>query len=331
MNDFISNESTVESSKAIDVVETSVEEEALGSDDAEITPDNKKKIYRGMLFVLIGGASWGAFGTAAKYLLDTYHVDPMWLIDIRELCACWLFLGTAFAFDRKNLTTVIKQPKELVKIFVVSLFAILFSQVAYIYAVNATNSGTATIMQSLGMLGVLAFVCAVGRRWPRRREILGIVLALIGTYLLVTGGNPGTLNLPTSGVFWGVMCAFAQATLSILPKPLMEKWGSFTVNGLAFLFSGTLIAVFYQPWNHMPQLDTFGVLLVVIGVLVGTFLAYGLYLQGVKDAGSLRAVLLGTIEPVMATITTVLVLGITFSVADLIGFALILAMVVLTA
>ena len=331
MNDFISHESDVESSKVADATEASAEEEALGSDDAEITPDNKKKIYRGMLFVLIGGASWGAFGTAAKYLLDTYHVDPMWLIDIRELCACWLFLGTAFAFDRKNLTTVIKQPKELVKIFVVSLFAILFSQVAYIYAVNATNSGTATIMQSLGMLGVLAFVCAVGRRWPRRREILGIVLALIGTYLLVTGGNPGTLNLPTSGVFWGVMCAFAQAALSILPKPLMEKWGSFTVNGLAFLFSGTFIAVFYQPWNHMPQLDAFGVLLVVIGVLVGTFLAYGLYLQGVKDAGSLRAVLLGTIEPVMATITTVLVLGITFSVADLIGFALILAMVVLTA
>ncbi len=75
------------------------------------------------------------------------------------------------------------------------------------------------------------------------------------------------------------MCAFAQAALSILPKPLMEKWGSFTVNGLAFLFSGTLIAVFYQPWNHMPQLDAFGILLVVIGVLVGTFLAYGLFPQ----------------------------------------------------
>lgn len=58
MNDFISYESDVESSKATDVLETSAEEEALGSDDAEITPDNKKKIYRGMLFVLIGGASW---------------------------------------------------------------------------------------------------------------------------------------------------------------------------------------------------------------------------------------------------------------------------------
>lgn len=331
MNDFISNENKTTSPNIAHNNGIAVEDKVFADDDAEITPDNKKKIYRGMLFVLIGGASWGAFGTAAKYLLDAYHVDPMWLIDIRELFACWLFLGTAFVFDRKNLTTVLQCPQELSKIFVVSIFAILFSQVAYIYAVNATNSGTATIMQSLGMLGVLAFVCVIGRRWPRRREILGIVLALLGTYLLVTGGNPGTLNLPTSGIFWGVMCAFAQAALSILPKPLMEKWGSFTVNGLAFLFSGTLIAVFYQPWNHMPQLDTFGILLVVIGVLVGTFLAFGLYLQGVKDAGSLRAVLLGTIEPVMATITTVLVLGTTFSIAELIGFALILAMVVLTA
>lgn len=331
MNDFISNENKTASYNIAHNNGIAVEDKAFADDDAEITLDNKKKIYRGMLFVLIGGASWGAFGTAAKYLLDAYHVDPMWLIDIRELFACWLFLGTAFVFDRKNLTTVLKSPQELSKIFVVSIFAILFSQVAYIYAVNATNSGTATIMQSLGMLGVLAFVCVIGRRWPRRREILGIVLALLGTYLLVTGGNPGTLNLPTSGIFWGVMCAFAQAALSILPKPLMEKWGSFTVNGLAFLFSGSLIAVFYQPWNHMPQLDAFGILLVVIGVLVGTFLAFGLYLQGVKDAGSLRAVLLGTIEPVMATITTVLVLGTTFSIAELIGFALILTMVVLTA
>lgn len=331
MNDFISNENKTASYDIAHNNGISVEDKVFADDDAEITPDNKKKIYRGMLFVLIGGASWGAFGTAAKYLLDAYHVDPMWLIDIRELFACWLFLGTAFVFDRKNLTTVLRSPQELARIFVVSIFAILFSQVAYIYAVNATNSGTATIMQSLGMLGVLAFVCVIGRRWPRRREILGIVLALLGTYLLVTGVNPGTLNLPTSGIIWGVMCAFAQAALSILPKPLMEKWGSFTVNGLAFLFSGTLIAVFYQPWNHMPQLDAFGILLVVIGVLVGTFLAFGLYLQGVKDAGSLRAVLLGTIEPVMATITTVAVLGTTFSIAELIGFALILAMVVLTA
>ena len=58
---------------------------------------------------------------------------------------------------------------------------------------------------------------------------------------------------------------------------------------------------------------------------------YALYLQGVKDAGSMRASLLGTIEPVTATIATIVWLGTPFSVAEIVGFALIIAMVYLTA
>ncbi len=45
----------------------------------------------------------GAFGTAAKYLLDTYHVDPMWrLIFVSFVPAgySWELL----AFDRKITT-----------------------------------------------------------------------------------------------------------------------------------------------------------------------------------------------------------------------------------
>ena len=181
------------------------------------------------------------------------------------------------------------------------------------------------------MLGVLFFVCFKARRGPRKREVLGIAMALIGTYLLVTGGDLSSLRLPLRGVFWGALCACAQTALSILPKKLMEQWGNFVFNGIAFLFSSVCLAVVYQPWNHMPSLDSFGWILVVVGITVGTFLAYGLYLQGVQDAGSMRAVLLGTIEPVMATITTVIVLGTSFSVTDFIGFGLILGMVVLTA
>ena len=46
----------------------------------------------------------------------------------------------------------------------------------------------------------------------------------------------------------------------------------------------------------MPQLDVAAVALLTFMVVVGTFGAYALYLQGVKDAGSMRASF-GTIEP----------------------------------
>ena len=111
----------------------------------------------------------------------------------------------------------------------------------------------------------------------------------------------------------------------------MARWGNFTVNGLAFLFSGVILTLVYRPWEHMPQLDGLAVVVLALCVVVGTFGAYALYLQGVKDAGSMRASLLGTIEPVTATVATVVWLGTSFSPADILGFALIIAMVYLTA
>ena len=111
----------------------------------------------------------------------------------------------------------------------------------------------------------------------------------------------------------------------------MARWGNFTVNGLAFLVSGLILAAVYRPWEHMPALDGVAVAVLAGCVVVGTFGAYALYLQGVKDAGSMRASLLGTIEPVTATIATVAWLGTSFSPAEVVGFALIIAMVYLTA
>ena len=73
----------------------------------------------------------------------------------------------------------------------------------------------------------------------------------------------------------------------------------------------------------MPALDGLALALLAFCILGGTFGSYALYLQGVHDAGSMRASLLGTIEPITATITTVLMLGTTFSPADLVGFAMI--------
>ena len=85
-----------------------------------------------------------------------------------------------------------------------------------------------------------------------------------------------------------------------------------------------------QPWAHMPALDTAAVEALAVFVIVGSFLAYMLYMQGVKDIGSVRASLIGTVEPVSATITSAVMLGTVFLPTDLIGFAMIIVMMFLT-
>lgn len=295
--------------------------------------ERRRRIRRGIVATLVGGTFWGLNGTVSKWLMDAYAIDPLWLVCLRELTACWLFLAAAAvtARGREQLRGVWRSPRDLLAILGVSLGAILFSQVAYLEAIDWTNSATATIMQSLGMVLVLGYVCVTMRRRPRRREALGVVLALAGTYLVATGGNPGQLNLPPQGLVWGLACAAAAACLSILPAAPMARWGNFTVNGLAFLVSGAVLSAWYRPWEHMPVLDGAAVAVLALCVVVGTFGAYALYLQGVKDAGSMRASLLGTIEPVTATIATVAWLGTSFSPAEIVGFGLIIGMVYLTA
>ena len=91
-----------------------------------------------------------------------------------------------------------------------------------------------------------------------------------------------------------------------------------------------MISVFVRPWESVPAFDASGLIALAILIVVGSFLAYNLYMQGVKDIGSVRASLIGTVEPVSATVTSALVLGTVFAPTDLIGFALIIAMVFLT-
>lgn len=295
--------------------------------------EQRRRIRRGIVATLVGGTLWGLNGTVSKWLMDTYAIDPLWLVCVRELTACWFFLAAAAmtARGREQLAGVLRSPSGLAQVLGVSFAAILFSQVAYLEAIDWTNSATATIMQSLGMVLVLAYVCLKMRRRPRRRELLGVGLALVGTYLVATGGNPGQLNLPPEGLAWGLGCAVAAACLAVLPAAPMARWGNFTVNGLAFLVSGAVLSAWYRPWEHMPALDGTALLVLALCVVAGTFGAYALYLQGVKDAGSMRASLLGTIEPVTATVASVVWLATPFSGAELVGFALIIVMVYLTA
>ena len=116
----------------------------------------------------------------------------------------------------------------------------------------------------------------------------------------------------------------------ILSHHDLPEYGSPIVTGSAMLTAGVVSCVFVQPWAHMPALDAAGVEALAVFVVIGSFFAYMLYMQGVKDIGSVRASLIGTVEPVSATITSAVMLGTVFLPTDLIGFAMIIVMMFLT-
>ncbi len=297
---------------------------------------DSSKTTRGVVLTLIGGTFWGFSGTCAKFLMDGYGLDPVWIVAVRQFFAGWLFLALACASprDRESLRGLVAARGggwRGLAMLVATAACMMLNSVCYNVAVKLTNSATATVLQTLALVVLMVYACVRARRSPRRRELAGLALALGGTFLIATGGDPSHLSMPLDGLLWGIATCFTYALYSAVPEGLLKRWGSPVVNAVTMLASGTVLMLATRPWESAPAFDAAGVAGVVAIVVVGTFLAYALYMQGVKDLGPLRASMLGTSEPIAATVFSVLWLGTTFAPTDLAGFVMIIVMVYLTA
>ncbi len=289
-----------------------------------------RKFLAGALVTLAGGAFWGLSGTCASFLFAHYRIDTLWLLSVRQVCSGLLFMVVVAARHRSEFRALWTNRADRRQLLLFAGLGLWFNQFCYLSAVRLTNAGTATVMQCLQLLVIMAVTCVQARRRPRRREVLGVALALAGTFLIATGGNPGSLSMTPAGFVAGIMCGVSAAGLALFPAKILPKYGSPVVTGSGMLVAGIVSSAIVQPWRSVPALDAVGFGAFLILIFVGSFLAFLLYLQGVKEIGSMPASLIGTVEPVSATITSALVLGTVFVPTDLMGFALIIAMVFLT-
>ena len=137
------------------------------------------------------------------------------------------------------------------------------------------------------------------------------------------------MALSPEGLQWGLAAAVATVCYSFLAQNLVWKWGSVPVNALSLLVGGTLFSLFIQPWNTPSVLDTAGYIIFAAIILIGTDLTFILFLRGVGDIGPIKATLIGTLEPVSASVVSALVLGTVFYIPELIGFVCVLMTVFL--
>ena len=84
-------------------------------------------------------------------------------------------------------------------------------------------------------------------------------------------------------------------------------------------------------WQIPVHLDMAGILALAGIIIIGTLVAYTLYMQGVQDIGAVKASMLASVEPVSATLFSALWLDTSFVFMDFIGFLLIMSTVFLLA
>lgn len=295
----------------------------------------RRRFWRGVVAALVGGAMWGFSGTCAQYLYQHYEIDPLFITWVRMLGSGILFLILLASTQRGKLRAIAGDRRELGRLALFGIAGLFLCQFTYTTSVNATNAGTATVLQSLNTVFILAATCLMMRRAPRAMELGGLALALVATWLIATKGNLIALMIPPAGLAWGLINAASCTFYIMYPKHLFARWGSLPVAGIGMLIGGIAAVAIWGLgglWGAppvVPELGLDGVLVLAAIVVVGTLAAFGLYLHGVSIVGSVKGGLLGTTEPASAMVFAALWLGTMFTWADWIGLVLMVAMIFL--
>ena len=286
------------------------------------------KEVRGTIYVLIAGIAWGLSGTCGQYLMSQ-GMAPLVLTNVRILIAGLVLSLMAYGASREQLMMVSKNPKILGQIFIFALIGLILNQFAYLKAIHETNAGTATVLQYVCPVLVLAYSCLKDRVAPTLLEVGAISLAMVGTLLIATHGDLTALAVTPSGLFWGLFSAVTYAVYIILPVQLIRQYGSLIVIGLGMMMGGVLLA----PLSGLLTLSwtfSFPVLGALVGIIgVGTIFSYTVFLKGTTLIGPVKSSLLASIEPVSAVFFAFWLMQEHFYALDLVGMFLILLAVVL--
>ena len=288
----------------------------------------KENRAAGIGITLCGGMCWGLSGCFGQYLFQEKGITAEWLVTMRLFCAGLLLILLGLLLTKRKMGDVWKNPVDKKRLLIFSIGGMLTCQYTYFAAIQYSNAGTATVLQSLNPLIILAIVCMKGKRLPKKFEAAAIFCALLGVFFLSTHGDIHSMTITLLALIFGLGAAASAAAYNLLSGDLLRTYGVYAIVGYAMLVAGIVMLCFVRPWEYAVVFDK-GTILATAGVVVvGTAVAFSLYLKGVSIVGPFMGSLLGMIEPIVAVIVSLVFLGADFHIMDFVGSVLILGTVV---
>ena len=285
----------------------------------------------GYATTVVAALCWGASGVSADYLMERHGIELSLVSFFRMFTAGILTLGFALARARRvtpQHRALVSSARNWRSLLVYALFGLAACQISYMGVIRASNAGTGTVLEYLGLILIVVWVCLSHRRWPRASEAIAILLALTGTFLLSTHGSLDTLTLTPTTLAWGAIAALTLATYTLLPARLIAAYGAELVVGYGLLIAGAAVGLVGRVWRYSITWTPDVIAAMTVTVVLGTAVAFTAYLWGVDRIGPVRASLVGSLEPIAATGLSALVMGTSYTVIDLAGILLIVGAVV---
>lgn len=265
---------------------------------------------KGIFMIIIGAMMWGATGPMMEWILSTSEMSISFMLIVRLIVA-----GAAVLIVLKMKGVKVTRPLRFKvwsrQMVLFGVFGMLGVQFSFAAAIESSNAVIATLFQFLAPIYIILFVSLRQKAKPPAAQVIGMVVTMVGLFLLLTNGTLSGFALSKSAVFWGLTVGFTFAFYTLYPVRLMNEWGVLLSVGWGMLIGGITLFIlnifkFGSQVKLLAEWNVTGMLFLVI--IIGT-VAFVLFLGSMKYISPIETSILSSFEPLTAMIVSVFWFG----------------------
>ena len=278
---------------------------------------------RGMTLASLASSLWAISGISGEILFKKFNFSSDWLVSTRTLISGILLFLIVIFIEKKSILRPLKNKRDCAGIILFGTAGMYLVQYTYFKTIELSNVSFATILQFTAPFFIFIYESIKNKKVPAVSTVILLLMTILGVIFIATKGNFSNLSVSLEALLLGIISAIMIAFYSTYPKKLLKKYGSITVVGWGMIVGSIISNVIHPIWKIEGDVNTQSIIQVMIVVILGTSIAYLIYIASLNYISSSLAGILTAFEPVLAAILSVVFFGLKFSFIEIVGFVLV--------
>ncbi len=283
-----------------------------------------------MLYLLIAlmVLGWSFNFIVAKYTLE--EVPPLTLLFLRLLFSNVILLGLYFGKGMHKRRPLAEGDWKWFALL--GLFGIAGNQTGFTVGLHYTTVAHSSLIISLTPILVLLMATRMKLEALTKLKVIGMILSFSGVAVLVSEHGFGA----TSGTFGGDLITFAGsicfALYTVYGKKVADRYDTLSMNTYMYLFGGAAVFLFTAQQVISLELLTLswkGWLGALYMAAVASVMGYMIFYYALTKISASRVIAFSYLQPVIATLLSILLLDDKLTTHLLVGGVLVLVGVML--
>ena len=282
-----------------------------------------QKKLRGMLLASLASSLWAISGISGEILFKKFNFSSDWLVSTRTLISGILLFLIVIFIEKKSVLKPLKNKRDCAGIILFGTAGMYLVQYTYFKTIELSNVSFATILQFTAPFFIFIYESIKNKKIPAVSTVILLFMTILGVVFIATKGNFSNLSISLEALLLGVISAIMIAFYSTYPKKLLKKYGSITVVGWGMIIGSIISNVIHPIWKIEGNVNAKSMIQVIIVVILGTSIAYLIYIASLNYISSSLAGILTAFEPALAAILSVAIFRLKFSFIEIVGFILV--------